>query len=98
MRPDRVNRLLVNVHAFLLVEETLDIGDIFAAAIAFPKHTAAKAELAAALSKHVRKLPQELRRSLAWDRGKEMADHKSFTIATNLANTSPIIVYQSRAK
>jgi IS30 family transposase len=46
----------------------------------------------------VRKLPQELRRSLAWDRGKEMADHKSFTIATNLANTSPIIVYQSRAK
>jgi transposase, IS30 family len=33
---------------------------------------------------HVRKLPQELRRSLTWDRGKEMADHKSFTIATNV--------------
>jgi hypothetical protein len=46
---------------------------------------------------HRAKLPQELRRSLAWHR-KEMADHKSFTIATNLANTSPIIVYQSRAK
>jgi IS30 family transposase len=32
----------------------------------------------------VRKLPQELRRSLTWDRGKEMADHKNFTVATNV--------------
>jgi hypothetical protein len=31
----------------------------------------------------VRKLPRELRRSLTWDRGKEMADHKNFTIAAN---------------
>jgi IS30 family transposase len=38
----------------------------------------------AALAKHVRKLPQELRRSLTWDRGKEMADHKNFTVATNV--------------
>ena len=37
-----------------------------------------------ALSKQVRKLPQELRRSLTWDRGKEMANHKSFTIATDV--------------
>ena len=37
-----------------------------------------------ALTKHVRKLPQQLRRSLTWDRGKEMADHKSFTVATNV--------------
>ena len=42
------------------------------------------ATVVAALGKHVRKLPQELRRSLTWDRGKEMADHKSFTIATNV--------------
>jgi IS30 family transposase len=42
------------------------------------------ASVVAALAKHVRKLPQELRRSLTWDRGKEMADHKSFTIATNV--------------
>ena len=33
----------------------------------------------AALSKHVRKLPATLRRSLTWDRGHEMAKHKSFT-------------------
>jgi IS30 family transposase len=32
----------------------------------------------------VRKLPQQLRRSLTWDRGKEMADHKNFTVATNV--------------
>lgn len=37
-----------------------------------------------ALSKQVRKLPLELRRSLTWDRGKEMANHKTFTIATDV--------------
>ena len=37
-----------------------------------------------ALRKHVRKLPQQLRRSLTWDRGKEMAAHKRFTIATDV--------------
>jgi IS30 family transposase len=42
------------------------------------------ATVVTALGKHVRKLPQELRRSLTWDRGKEMADHKSFTMATNV--------------
>ena len=42
------------------------------------------ASVVSALSQQVRKLPQKLRRSLTWDRGKEMADHKSFTIATNV--------------
>ncbi|HEX4944372.1 MAG TPA: IS30 family transposase [Usitatibacteraceae bacterium] len=37
-----------------------------------------------AISRQVRKLPAELRRSLTWDRGKEMTDHKQFTIATDL--------------
>jgi len=37
-----------------------------------------------ALSKQVRKLPSELRRSLTWDRGMEMAHHKKFTIATDV--------------
>ena len=32
----------------------------------------------------MRKLPQELRRSLTWDRGKEMAEHKNVTVATNV--------------
>jgi len=41
------------------------------------------ATVVAALGKHVSKLPQQLRRSLTWDRGKEMADHKNFAIATN---------------
>ena len=35
-----------------------------------------------ALIKNARKLPQELYQSLTWDRGKEMADHKRFTLAT----------------
>jgi len=37
-----------------------------------------------ALTKQVRKLPTELRRSLTWDRGGEMASHKKFTVATNV--------------
>jgi IS30 family transposase len=42
------------------------------------------AVVVAALSRHVRKLPASLRRSLTWDRGLEMAQHKSFTVATNV--------------
>src|ERR1700683_2652899 len=37
-----------------------------------------------ALSRHIRKLPATLRRSLTWDRGLEMAKHKDFTIATDV--------------
>jgi IS30 family transposase len=42
------------------------------------------ATVVAALTRHVRKLPASLRRSLTWDRGLEMANHKSFTVATNV--------------
>jgi IS30 family transposase len=38
----------------------------------------------AALSQHVRKLPATLKRSLTWDRGLEMANHKDFTVATDV--------------
>jgi IS30 family transposase len=37
-----------------------------------------------ALIKHAGKLPEELYQSLMWDRGKEMADHKRFTLATDI--------------
>jgi IS30 family transposase len=37
-----------------------------------------------ALIKHARKLPHELYKTLTWDRGKEMADHKHFTMATTI--------------
>jgi IS30 family transposase len=37
-----------------------------------------------ALIKHAHKLPRELYKSLTWDRGKEMADHKRFTLATDI--------------
>ena len=37
-----------------------------------------------ALIKQARKLPRELYKSLTWDRGKEMADHQRFSLATNI--------------
>jgi IS30 family transposase len=37
-----------------------------------------------ALVKHARQLPKELYASLTWDRGKEMADHQRFTLATDI--------------
>jgi IS30 family transposase len=37
-----------------------------------------------ALARTVQKLPAELRRSLTWDRGIEMAQHKRFTVATDV--------------
>jgi IS30 family transposase len=38
-----------------------------------------------ALIKNARKLPQELYKSLTWDRGHELADHKRFTLATDIS-------------
>ncbi len=37
-----------------------------------------------ALIKHAHKLPRELYKSLTWDRGKEVADHQRFTLATDV--------------
>ena len=38
-----------------------------------------------ALINQAKRLPDELRKSLTWDRGKEMAEHKRFTLATDVA-------------
>jgi len=37
-----------------------------------------------ALIKQAKKLPNELYKSLTWDRGKELADHQRFSLATNI--------------
>jgi IS30 family transposase len=37
-----------------------------------------------ALIKQARKLPKELYRSLTWDRGKELTDHRRFTLTTKI--------------
>ncbi len=37
-----------------------------------------------ALIRHAHKLPRELYKSLTWDRGSEMADHKRFSLATDI--------------
>ena len=42
------------------------------------------ASVVTALSQHVCTLPVALRRSLTWDRGMELAQHKQLTIATNI--------------
>jgi IS30 family transposase len=38
----------------------------------------------AALTRHARSLPKSLRRSVTWDHGKEMANHVSFSVATDV--------------
>ena len=38
-----------------------------------------------ALIRQAKKLPTELYKSLTWDRGKELADHRRFTLATDIA-------------
>jgi IS30 family transposase len=42
------------------------------------------ADFAVALTREVLRLPPELRRTLTWDRGTEMARHRDFTFATNV--------------
>jgi len=42
------------------------------------------ASVVGAITKQIKKLPTELRRSLTWDRGTELARHKEFTVATNV--------------
>lgn len=37
-----------------------------------------------ALARHVKTLPAQLKRSLTWDRGSEMADHRRFTVDTGV--------------
>jgi IS30 family transposase len=46
--------------------------------------TADSATVVAALVRRVQLLPKALRQSLTWDRGKEMAKHAQFTIATDV--------------
>jgi transposase, IS30 family len=41
-------------------------------------------DVRAALTRQVSKLPAELRRTLTWDQGKEMAEHVRFTTDTNM--------------
>lgn len=54
----------------------------FTSLIKIPDNTTAS--VVAALTRHVRRLPVSLRRSLTWDRGKEMSQHAAFSVATDL--------------
>jgi IS30 family transposase len=67
-----------NSHVVTLVERH----SRFTALVKVPSKDTAV--VVAALSPQIRKLPATLRRSLTWDRGLEMAQHKSFTMATDM--------------
>ena len=42
-----------------------------------------------ALIKQAKKLPKELYKSLTWDRGKELTDHRRFTLASTKRTSHP---------
>ena len=67
-----------NSHIATLVER----GSRFTLLIKLPGKDSAS--VVAGLKRRVRRLPQTLRRSLTWDRGTEMAQHKKFTVATDV--------------
>src|SRR5580700_5771669 len=67
-----------NSHMVTLVERH----SRFTALIKVPSKDTAV--VVAALTRHVRKLPTALRRSLTWDRGLEMAKHQTFTVGTSV--------------
>ena len=47
-------------------------------------HGRAANDVRVALTRQIRKLPAQLRRTLTWDQGKELADHPRFSIDTNM--------------
>ena len=49
-----------------------------------PPCAPAQVYASSALAERIGTLPDELRRSFTWDQGKEMARHRSFTVATDL--------------
>jgi transposase, IS30 family len=55
----------------------------FVMLVALP-HGHAADVVANALTQRIRTMPEQLRRSLTWDQGKEMADHARFTIDTGV--------------
>ena len=45
---------------------------------------ALNAEVSAGLAREMTRLPEQVRKSLTWDRGMELADHKTVTVTTGL--------------
>ena len=54
----------------------------FTMLVQLPDRTAESVRVA--LTEHIQRLPEALRRTLTWDQGKEMAEHARFTIDSNV--------------
>jgi len=93
-RPDEVEDRLIPGHweGDLIIgkNQASQIGTLverttgFALLVALPDNRRADT-VAAALARQTATLPAQTLRSVTWDQGVEMADHKSFTLATDIA-------------